>query len=132
MQVFSLAVGDIFILSRRFQCPPPPPQGCNRLFVTPSVFHQRPCLMSEPCTPDPLLEALRALRVADPELGQKPLLAKLREQQPELRAGTKEVREALTALKAESDAKAAKAAAATAAAFNYMDGIQQWNCIQLF
>ena len=87
---------------------------------------------SEPCTPDPLLEALRALRVADPELGQKPLLAKLREQQPELRAGTKEVREALTALKAESDAKAAKAAAATAAAFNYMDGIQQWNCIQLF
>ena len=56
------------------------------------------------------LEAVRGLRVADPDLGFKPLLAKLREQQPDLRAGSKEVREALTALKAESEA--AKAAAA--------------------
>ena len=40
-----------------------------------------------------LLEAVRALRVADPDLGQKPLLAKLREQQPDLGAGTKEVRD---------------------------------------
>ena len=64
-----------------------------------------------------LLEAVRALRVADPDLGQKPLLAKLREQQPDLGAGTKEVREALAALKAESEAaKAAPAAAAAAAA----------------
>ena len=38
------------------------------------------------------------------DLGLKPLLAKLREQQPELGADTKEVRKALTALKAESEA----------------------------
>ena len=56
--------------------------------------------------PDALLEAVRALRVADTDLGQKPLLAKLREQQPDLGAGTREVREALTALKAESEASA--------------------------
>ena len=56
---------------------------------------------------DRLLEAVRALRVADPDLGQKPLLAKLREQQPDLGAGTKEVREALAVLKAESEARAA-------------------------
>ena len=59
------------------------------------------------------------LRLADPELGQKPLLAKLREQQPDLGAGTKEVREVLAALKAESEAKAqadARAAAAATAA----------------
>ena len=37
-----------------------------------------------------------ALRVADPELGFKPLLAKLRQQQPDLGAATKEVREVLT------------------------------------
>ena len=55
-----------------------------------------------------LLEAVRALRVADPDLGVKPLIAKLREQQPEW--GTKKVRVALKALKAlekESEAKAA-------------------------
>ena len=63
-----------------------------------------------------LLEAVRALRVADPGLGQKPLLAKLREQQPDLGAGTKEVREAVAALKAESEAKAQAEAAAVAAA----------------
>ena len=60
---------------------------------------------------------MRALRVADPDLGQKPLLAKLREQQPGLGAGAKEVREALVVLKAEGEAKAqAEAAASTAAA----------------
>ena len=59
---------------------------------------------------DGLLEAVRGLWLADPELGPKPLLAKLREQQPDLGAGNKEVREALTALKAESEA--AKAAPA--------------------
>ena len=53
---------------------------------------------------DALLEAVRALRVAYPDLGVKRLLAKLREQQPDLGAGTREVREALTALKAESEA----------------------------
>ena len=63
---------------------------------------------------DALLEAVRGLRVADPDLGFKPLLAKLREQQPDLGAATKEVREALTALKAESEAASAAAAAAPA------------------
>ena len=57
-----------------------------------------------------LLAAVRALRVADPDLGLKPLLAKLREQQPDLGAATREVREALIALKAE-ESEAAKAAA---------------------
>ena len=31
--------------------------------------------MCEPCTPDALLEAVRGLRVTDPDLGFKPLLA---------------------------------------------------------
>jgi len=62
--------------------------------------------MCEPCAPDALLEAVRGLRVAEPDLGLKPLLAKLREQRPELGAGTKEVREALATLKAESEAAA--------------------------
>ena len=48
--------------------------------------------------------------MADPDLGPKPLLAKLREQQPDLGAGTREVREALNALKAESEAAKAVAA----------------------
>ena len=56
--------------------------------------------MAEDC----LLEAVRGLRLAHPELGPKPLLAKLRGQQPDLGAGNKEVREALLALKAESEA----------------------------
>ena len=60
---------------------------------------------------EPLLRAVRALRVANPDLGLKPLLAKLREQQPDLGAATREVREALTALKAESEAAAALPAA---------------------
>ena len=67
--------------------------------------------MGEPCTPDALLEAVRGLRVAEPDLGFKPLLAKLREQQPDLGAATKEVRVALAALKAESEAAKAAAAA---------------------
>ena len=63
-----------------------------------------------------LLEAVRGLWLAHPELGPKPLLAKLREQQPDLGAGNKEVREALTALKAESEATEAAAASPPAAA----------------
>eukprot|EP00964_Phaeocystis_antarctica_P002276 scaffold1181_cov63-Phaeocystis_antarctica.AAC.4 len=63
-----------------------------------------------------LLEAVRGLRVAEPDLGFKPLLAKLREQQPDLGAATKEVREALAALKAESEAAKAESEAAKAAA----------------
>ena len=39
---------------------------------------------------DALLEAVRGLRVAEPDLGFKPLLAKLRAQQPDLGATTKE------------------------------------------
>ena len=60
---------------------------------------------------DGLLEAVRGLHLAHPELGPKPLLAKLREQQPDLAAGNKEVREALAALKAE-ESKPTEAAAA--------------------
>ena len=59
------------------------------------------------------MQPLRACP-SHPDLGQKPLLAKLREQQPDLGAGTKEVREALAALKAESEVAAAAAAAAAA------------------
>ena len=64
---------------------------------------------------DGLLEAVRGLRLAHPELGPKPLLAKLRQQQPDLAAGNKEVREALAALKAE-ESKATEPAAAPPAA----------------
>ena len=64
---------------------------------------------------DALLEAVRGLWLAHPELGPKPLLAKLREQQPDLGADTKEVRKALTALKTEKKARAARAAAQPAA-----------------
>ena len=71
--------------------------------------------MDEPCTPEALLEAVRGLRVAEPDLGFKPLLAKLQAQQPDLGAATKEVREALAALKAESEAAEAAAAAPPAA-----------------
>ena len=67
--------------------------------------------MCEPCPSDTLLEAVRGLRVAEPDLGFKPLLAKLREQQPDLGAATKEAREALMTLKAESEAAKAAAAA---------------------
>ena len=52
---------------------------------------------------DGLLEAVRGLWLADPGLGPKPLLAQLRKQQPDLGAGNKEVREALTELKAERE-----------------------------
>eukprot|EP00964_Phaeocystis_antarctica_P091066 scaffold58345_cov62-Phaeocystis_antarctica.AAC.2 len=65
---------------------------------------------------DGLLEAVRGLWLADPGLGPKPLLAKLREQQPDLGAGNKEVREALAALKAEREATEAAAAPPAAAA----------------
>ena len=64
---------------------------------------------------DGLLEAVRGLWLADPKLSPKPLLAKLREQKPDLGAGTREVREALTALKAEREATEAAAAAPPAA-----------------
>ena len=64
---------------------------------------------------DDLLEAVRGLHLAYPELSPKPLLAKLRVQQPDLAAGNKEVREALAALKAE-ESKAPEAATAPPAA----------------
>ena len=72
--------------------------------------------MCEPCTPEALLEAVRGLRLAEPDLGFKPLLAKLRQQQPDLGAATKEVRVALAALKAESKVAEGAAAAPPAAA----------------
>ena len=65
-------------------------------------------------TPTALFESLRALRVAEPNLGVKPLIAQLQKQQPDLGACTKEVREALKALKKESEAKVATAAPGTA------------------
>ena len=57
-----------------------------------------------------LREAVRGLRVVEPGIGVKPLLAGLRAQQPDLKTGSKEVREALTALKVESEAESAAAA----------------------
>ena len=65
---------------------------------------------------DGLLEAVRGLHLAHPELGPKPLLAKLRQQQPDLAAGNKEVREALAALKAEESKPTEEPAAAPPAA----------------
>ena len=65
---------------------------------------------------DGLLEAVRGLHLAHPELGPKPLLAKLRQQQPDLGAGNKEVREALAALKAEESKPTEAATAAPPAA----------------
>ena len=53
-----------------------------------------------------LLAAVRLLRLANPDLGLKPLLAKLREQQPDLGVDTKEVRKALKVLNAETVAEA--------------------------
>ena len=51
--------------------------------------------------------------MAEPDLGVKPLIAKLRKQQPGLEPASKEVREAVAALEAESEAKAAPAAQPT-------------------
>ena len=51
----------------------------------------RPCVGRVCRMADGLLEAVRGLWLADPELGPKPLLAKLRAQQPDLGAGTKGV-----------------------------------------
>ena len=52
-----------------------------------------------------LQEAVKKLLEANPGLGVKPLLAKLREKQLYLGAGNKEVREALKAVKAKIEAK---------------------------
>ena len=51
-------------------------------------------------TPEAILEAVRPLLVDYPKLGVNRLLAKLREQQPDLGAATKEVRRALAELQA--------------------------------
>ena len=45
--------------------------------------------VASPHMADGLLEAVRGLWLADPDLSVKPLLAKLREQQPDLGAGNK-------------------------------------------
>ena len=52
-----------------------------------------------------LLDAVHKLHEADPNLGVKPLLAKLREKQLDLGAGKKEVQEALEAAKAKEKKK---------------------------
>ena len=67
------------------------------------------------------LQAVRGLRLEHPELGPKPLPAKLREQQPDLAAGNKEVREALATLKAEESKTPEDAAAAPPAATECRD-----------
>ena len=56
-----------------------------------------------------LRDAVRMLRAAEPALGVKPLVTKLHEQLPGEEVGAKEVREALRALAAESEASAAAA-----------------------
>merc|ERR1719162_2256380 len=58
-----------------------------------------------------LIAAVRGLRVTEPDLGVKLLVAKLRVQQPGLGAGTKEVREAIRALNAEKEAESEAAKA---------------------
>jgi tetratricopeptide (TPR) repeat protein len=58
---------------------------------------------------DELLASLRALRIAEPTAGVKPLVAKLKESHPDCKLGAKEVREMLRKLEAEQ--KAAEAAA---------------------
>ena len=84
---------------------PPPP-----IPNTPNPTHPKARLHRS------LHETVRALWEAAPGLGVKPLLAKLQEQQPDLGAATKEVRVALMALKAKSEAAKAAAAAPPAAA----------------
>ena len=64
--------------------------------------------MSEVATA--LLEVLRAVKLAEPSLGVKPLVAKLREQHPDLAAGAKEVRQALRTLEAAGAKEASPAA----------------------
>ena len=59
---------------------------------------------------DAILEAVRALRLEEPGLGVKPLVARLREQSPDLGAGAKEVREVLKTLDEERAAAEATAA----------------------
>merc|ERR1719162_2746590 len=64
--------------------------------------------------PETLIDAVRSLRVTEPDLGVKLLVNKLRVQHPGLVVGTKEVREVIRALEAEteSESKPAEAVAA--------------------
>ena len=76
---------------------------------------------------DGLLEAVRGLHLAHPELGPKPLLVKLREQQPDLAVGNKEVREALAALKAEESKQGPGSSPP-----RYINPLEiAWNCLIL-
>lgn len=61
-----------------------------------------------------VIEAVNLLRVANPSFGVRPLLAKLREQQPELGASRKKVREALGPLESEEEVVVVVAATASA------------------
>ena len=80
---------------------------------------------------DGLLEAVRELWLGDPDLGVKPLLAQLREQQPGLGARTREVREALKALKAESEEATAAAPPAADAPPNVAISLACFGCARL-
>merc|ERR1711903_433753 len=80
---------------------------------------------------DGLVEAVRGLHLAHPELGPKPLLAKLRAQQPDLAAGNKEVREALAALKAEESKPTEAAAGAPGAPFSVELSLACFGCGRL-
>ena len=66
-----------------------------------------------------LLEVVRPLRAAAPALGLEPLVARLREQRPDLDAGAEQVGEALRALQAEESEATANAAAPAAADDEY-------------
>ena len=75
-----------------------------------SPFLRKGASAREQMSADAILEAVRALRLEEPGLGVKPLVARLREQSPDLGAGAKEVREVLKTL--DEERAAAEAAAA--------------------
>ena len=78
-----------------------------------------------------LLDAVRMLRAAEPALGVKPLVTKLREQLPGEEVGAKEVREALRALAAENEASAAAAEVPPAADDAPSPAAQNPTCFEL-
>ena len=91
--------------------PNPNPNPCTlRALFAPSASSLHPprplctlCTLRNPNQASRLLEAVRGLRQAEPKLNSKRLVTKLNEQRPELKAQSKEVREALAALEAEGE-----------------------------
>ena len=63
------------------------PAGARRSAERAECVASRGAAGRRPRRADGLLEAVCGLHLAHPELGPKPLLAKLREQQPDLAAG---------------------------------------------